>query len=101
MAELRIDPKGRDFDILPEVLVLLYSTGLSIVEVPFHYRPRRNGRSRVRLLRCGWSYLNTLLRMRKLRYADPVTKGPLQESKTHPRKAHGVRRSVTSGARRP
>ncbi len=81
MAGLRkIDPQGRDFDILPEVLVLLYSAGHTILEVPFHYRPRRKGRSRVRLFPCGWSYLKTLLRMRQLRNSEPIANRPPEAS---------------------
>jgi dolichol-phosphate mannosyltransferase len=62
----RVSPVGRDFDFLPEVLVLLHVAGLRIREVPFHYRARRDGQSRVKLFRFGWAYLKTLLRMRRL-----------------------------------
>ena len=101
MAGLRkIDPQGRDFDILPEVLVLLYSAGHTILEVPFHYRTRRTGRSRVRLFRCGWSYLKTLLRMRQLRNSEPIANRPREASEASWPKARGVRRSITIRARR-
>jgi glycosyltransferase involved in cell wall biosynthesis len=67
MEALRsVAPVGRDFDFLPEVLVLLHASGLRIREVPFRYRPRREGRSRVKLFRFGWAYLKTLLRMKRL-----------------------------------
>ena len=69
-------PKGRDFDFLPEILMLLYAAGLDIREVPFHYQPRREGRSRVKLLRFGWAYLNTLGRMWQLRKAEATTVAP-------------------------
>jgi dolichol-phosphate mannosyltransferase len=72
MAALeRVKARGRDFDFLPEVLVLLYVAGLRIREVPFHYRPRRDGHSRAKLFRFGWAYLKTLLRMRRLLRAGP------------------------------
>ena len=101
MAGLRkIDPQGRDFDILPEVLVLLYSAGHTILEVPFHYRPRRKGRSRVRLFRCGWSYLKTLLRMRRLRNSEPIANRPRVASEASWPKARSVRRFITIRARR-
>ncbi len=90
----KIDPRGRDFDILPEVLVLWYSAGLSVLEVPFHYRPRRKGRSRVRLFRCGWSYLTTLLRLRQLRNSAPIANRPREASEASWPKAPSVRRSV-------
>jgi dolichol-phosphate mannosyltransferase len=96
----KIDPKGRDFDVLPEVLVLLYSAGHSILEVPFHYRPRRRGRSRVRLFRCGWSYLKTLLRMRQLRNSERISSRTREASEASWPKARGVRRSIAVRARR-
>jgi glycosyltransferase involved in cell wall biosynthesis len=96
----KIDPKGRDFDVLPEVLVLLYSAGHTILEVPFHYRPRRRGRSRVKLFRCGWSYLKTLLRMRRLRNSEPIANPPREASEASWRNARSVRRSVEIRARR-
>jgi dolichol-phosphate mannosyltransferase len=58
---------ARNFDVLPEALVQLYAEGYRVREMPFHYRPRRKGRSHARLLRFGWAFLLTLLRMRRLR----------------------------------
>jgi len=58
---------ARNFDVLPELLVQLHAEGYRIREIPFHYRPRRKGRSHVRLLRFGWAFLMTLVRMRRLR----------------------------------
>ena len=58
---------ARNFDVLPEVLMQLYAGGYRIRETPFQYRPRRMGRSHVRLLRFGWAFLTTLRRMRRLR----------------------------------
>lgn len=62
-----ISPVGRGFDFLPELLVLLYAQGFQITELPFDYRPRKEGRSHAKLLRFGWTYLRTLLRLRRLR----------------------------------
>jgi dolichol-phosphate mannosyltransferase len=62
-----VEPEGRDFDYLPELLVLLHAQGYRIREVPFRYRPRKSGRSHAKLLRFGWAYVRTLLRMRRLR----------------------------------
>ena len=75
----RVRPEGRDFDFLPEVLVLLDVAGLRIREVPFRYRPRRDGRSRVKLFRFGWAYLKTLLRMRRLQRPDASRPSPASE----------------------
>lgn len=94
MESLRkVNPRGRDFDFLPEVLVLLYVAGLRIREVPFHYRPRRDGHSRVKLFRFGWAYLKTLLRMRQLRRPG-LTKVSLDselEGRTRGRSFNGLR----------
>ena len=62
-----VSPVGGGFDFLPELLVLLYTQGFRIEELPFHYRARMEGRSHAKLLRFGWTYLRTLLRMRRLR----------------------------------
>jgi glycosyltransferase involved in cell wall biosynthesis len=77
MAGLRkTRPGGRDFDFLPEVLALMHEAGLEIREVPFHYQRRREGRSRVKLIRFGWAYGKTLVRLRRLRKAPPPTALP-------------------------
>ena len=62
-----VSPVGEGFDFLPELLVLLYTQGFRIKELPFHYRRRKEGRSHAKLLRFGWTYLRTLHRMRRLR----------------------------------
>ncbi|MFB3828818.1 MAG: glycosyltransferase [Bryobacteraceae bacterium] len=61
-------PAARDFDFLQEVLIRLYNNGARVLEIPFHYRPRGAGRSHARLLRFGWAYAKTLLRMWRLRH---------------------------------
>ncbi len=58
---------SRDFDVLIEILVRLHNRGFRIVEIPFHYRPRRYGESNARLFRFALSYLKTLGRMSRLR----------------------------------
>jgi SAM-dependent methyltransferase len=62
-----VEPAGHDFDYLPELLVLLYAQGYRIREIPFSYRPRKGGRSHAKLLKFGWAYARTLVRMRRLR----------------------------------
>ena len=59
--------EARDFDVLEEILVRAYNQGWRIIEVPFHYRPRGAGTSHARLIKFGWAYLKTLLRMWRLR----------------------------------
>jgi dolichol-phosphate mannosyltransferase len=61
--------KSRDFDVLEEILIHAYAEGFTIREIPFHYRPRRYGRSHVKLVRFARSYLFTLLRMWQLRHS--------------------------------
>lgn len=58
---------GENFDILPEIVVQAYANGFRVREIPFHYRPRREGKSHVRLFKFGRSYLRTLLRYWQIR----------------------------------
>jgi dolichol-phosphate mannosyltransferase len=62
-----LDVTSRDFDMLEEVLIRVEAEGWRIREIPFHYMSRGSGRSHVRLLRFGWAYLTTLLRMWRFR----------------------------------
>ncbi|MGA2325448.1 MAG: glycosyltransferase [Bryobacteraceae bacterium] len=58
---------SRDFDVLEEILVLVYRQGWRVLEVPFQYMPRQSGSSHAKLIRFGWAYLKTLARMWRLR----------------------------------
>jgi len=58
---------SRSFDMLEEILIRVDADGWRIREIPFHYMSRGSGRSHVRLLRFGWAYLTTLVRMWKFR----------------------------------
>ncbi|HZV01691.1 MAG TPA: glycosyltransferase [Planctomycetota bacterium] len=60
---------GRDFDALPEILVLAFTLGFSVVEVPFHYRPRAAGASHARVVKFGIRYLRLAWRLWWLRYS--------------------------------
>ena len=62
-----VELQGRDFDVLPELLVKAYARGFRVREVPFHYWPRGAGHSHARILRFGISYLRTLRRCWLLR----------------------------------
>src|SRR4029453_11799003 len=59
--------RSRDFDILQEILVRVGAEGWRIREIPFHYMARGSGRPRARVLRFGWAYTKTLVRMWQLR----------------------------------
>lgn len=63
----KIELQARDFDALEEILVKVYSQGWRIKEVPFHYMARVSGHSHARLIKFGWAFLKTLIRMRRLR----------------------------------
>ena len=58
---------SRNFDMLQEILIRVDAEGWRIREIPFHYMSRGSGRSHVRLLRFGWAYLTTLVRMWRFR----------------------------------
>ena len=64
-----LDLRARDFDVLEEILVKIHINGGQIKEVPFHYRVRQSGKSHAKLLKFGWAYAKTLLRMCRLRYS--------------------------------
>ena len=64
-----LDLRGRDFDVLEEILVKIHINGGRIMEVPFHYRVRHSGESHAKLWKFGWAYAKTLLRMCRLRYS--------------------------------
>ena len=59
--------QARDFDVLEEILIRVFTGGWQIQEVPFHYLARGSGRSHTRLFRFGWAFLKTLVRMWRLR----------------------------------
>jgi dolichol-phosphate mannosyltransferase len=64
----KLDLRARDFDVLEEILVKIHLNGGRIKEVPFHYRVRQSGKSHAKLMKFGWAYSKTLLRMCRLRY---------------------------------
>jgi dolichol-phosphate mannosyltransferase len=59
--------RARDFDALEEILVKVYVNGGRVKEVPFHYQARNSGKSHAKLVRFGWAFSKTLLRMWSLR----------------------------------
>ncbi|MDQ6760755.1 MAG: glycosyltransferase [Acidobacteriota bacterium] len=66
---LGLKPVARDFDFLEEILILVYSRGGRVLEVPFHYMPRATGQSHAKLIPFGLAYSRTLWRMLRLRRA--------------------------------
>jgi dolichol-phosphate mannosyltransferase len=63
--ELKLDGKGTD--ILPEILYKAKIKGYSILEIPFHYSPRKKGRSKLKLLNFGIIYFKRFLELWKLK----------------------------------
>jgi dolichol-phosphate mannosyltransferase len=59
--------RGRDFDVLQEILVKAYAEGWRVREVPFRYQPRSEGSSNARVLAFGVSYLRTFFSLWRLR----------------------------------
>ena len=72
----RLRATANDFDILIELLVRAYKSGWRIVEVPFHYAPRRSGSSKARVIRLGRAYIGTFARLWKLRNTAPGAPPP-------------------------
>jgi dolichol-phosphate mannosyltransferase len=59
--------QARDFDILEEILIKIYSQGFQVRELPFRYLSRGTGRTHARFFKFGWAYMRTLIRMWQLR----------------------------------
>jgi dolichol-phosphate mannosyltransferase len=56
----RFETRGRNFNVLQELLTGILARGGRVVEVPFHYMPRIHGVSHARIIRFGLSYLGSL-----------------------------------------
>jgi len=69
-----IDLRAANFDVLEEVLINILTRGWEIREIPFHYQPRQEGRSKARLLAFGWSFVRSFRRMRQLRWSAPLAR---------------------------
>ena len=63
-----LDLQARDFDALEEILVKIYARGGRVREVPFHYQARNSGKSHAKLIKFGWAFSKTLMRMWRLRH---------------------------------
>ena len=55
--------EGENLSILQDMVVKLHANGHTVMEVPFHYMPRRAGVSKSQVLKFGPSYLATLWRL--------------------------------------
>ena len=59
--------QGVDFNVLQELLVRILFEGYKIKEIPFHYKPRKQGSSHARVLKFGVSYIKTFRKLWLLR----------------------------------
>jgi len=57
----------RSFAILQTILVRAYTQGWRIQEVPFHYTPRKHGKSKAQLVGFAMDYLKAFRSLRRLR----------------------------------
>jgi dolichol-phosphate mannosyltransferase len=62
-----LEPTGRNFDVLQEILVKAYAAGWRVVEIPFTYYPRDRGSSHARIFRFGLALLHAFARLWSLR----------------------------------
>ncbi len=56
-----------NFSVLVEIVVKAYMHGFQVKEIPFHYRPRKEGRSHAKIISFGLGFLRTFLRLWKAR----------------------------------
>jgi dolichol-phosphate mannosyltransferase len=56
-----------NFVILVEILLKACASGRTVREIPFHYQPRKEGRSHARVFAFGRDYLRLFGRMRRIR----------------------------------
>lgn len=52
------------YDVVAELIVRLWGNGYPILEIPYHYAPREHGESKARVLKFGFFYGLTLLKLR-------------------------------------
>lgn len=55
-----VESRGPYYDVVAEIIVLLWGSGKKILEIPYRYVPREQGESKARIVKFGLSYLNTL-----------------------------------------
>ena len=55
------------FEIQAECIIKAYGHGFLIKEIPFHYRPRQTGKSKAKLAKYGWAFIQSMIKLRNLR----------------------------------
>ena len=60
-SEINLD--GKEFDILPELIVKAKRNGFSTKEIPFFFNDRKRGKSKMKILKHTISYLKKLIEL--------------------------------------
>lgn len=55
--------EGPYYDVVAEIIVLLWGGGKKVLEIPYLYVPREQGQSKAQIIRFGLSYLKTLFKL--------------------------------------
>lgn len=61
LREVELTATG--YELLEEIIVEAYMRGIRVMEIPFHYAPRKRGKSHVKLIKFAWAYLTMLSRL--------------------------------------
>jgi len=59
----RMPSAGKYYDVVAELIVLLQGSGFKIHEIPYSYVPRTDDKSKAQIIKFGFHYLRTLLRL--------------------------------------
>lgn len=59
----KVVSEGPYYDVVAEIIVLLWGEGRKVLEIPYLYVPREQGQSKARIVRFGISYGKTLFKL--------------------------------------
>jgi len=59
----KVESEGPYYDVVAEIIVLLWGEGKKVLEIPYLYVPREQGESKARIFKFGMSYLKTLYKL--------------------------------------
>lgn len=59
--------QARAFEVQSEIAIKAYGAGYRLLELPFYYHPRLEGRSKAAIVRYGMAFLKSSLRLRSFR----------------------------------
>lgn len=65
LREINLTSQG--YEILEEIIIKTHANAWSVLEIPFHYYPRKSGKSHVKVFKFAISYLKTLFKMWQIR----------------------------------